>query len=35
MQNISKSIEACAAHYGEQAEAMRDYLVAGARAALA
>ena len=35
MQNISKSIEACAAHYGEQAEAMRDYLVAGERAALA
>lgn len=35
MQDISKSIEACAAHYGEQAEAMRDYLVAGERAALA
>ena len=35
MQNISKSIEACAARYGEQAEAMRDYLVAGERAALA
>ena len=35
MQNISKSIEACAAHYGEQAEAMRNYLVAGERAALA
>ena len=35
MQDISKSIEACAAHYGEQAVAMRDYLVAGQEAALA
>ena len=35
MQDISKSIEACAAHYGEQAAAMRDYLVAGQDAALA
>lgn len=35
MQKISKSIEACAAHYGEQAGAMRDYLLAGEEAALA
>ncbi len=35
MQDISKSIEACAARYGEQAVAMRDYLVAGQEAALA
>ena len=35
MQDISKSIEACAARYGEQATAMRDYLLAGQEAALA
>ena len=35
MQDISKSIEACAARYGEQAAAMRDYLMAGHDAALA
>ena len=35
MQDISKSIDACAARYGEQAEAMRDYLIAGQAAALA
>ena len=35
MQDISKSIEACAARYGEQAAAMRDYLLAGQEAALA
>ena len=35
MQDISKSIEACAARYGEQAEAMREYLLAGQAAALA
>ena len=35
MQNISKSIEACAARYGEQAAVMRDYLLAGEEAALA
>lgn len=35
MQDISKSIEACASRYGEQAAAMRDYLVAGQDAALA
>ena len=35
MQDISKSIEACAARYGEQAEAMREYLIAGQAAALA
>ena len=35
MQDISKSIEACAARYGEQAAAMRDCLLAGQKAALA
>ncbi|EHQ58224.1 Phytanoyl-CoA dioxygenase (PhyH) [gamma proteobacterium HIMB55] len=35
MQDISKSIEACAAHYGEQADAMREYLLAGQATALA
>lgn len=35
MQDISKSIEACAARYGEQAAAMRDYLLAGQEVALA
>ena len=35
MQDVSKSIEACAARYGEQATAMRDYLLAGQEAALA
>lgn len=35
MQDISKSIEACAARYGEQADAMREYLIAGQAAALA
>ena len=34
MQDISKSIEACAARYGEHATAMRDYLLAGQEAAL-
>lgn len=29
------SIEACAAHYGDEADAMRDYLIAGHKAALA
>ena len=33
-QDISKSIEACAAHYGEQADAMRTYLVEGEKQAL-
>ncbi len=28
-QDISKSIEACAAHYGNDADAMRDYLITG------
>lgn len=32
--DISKSIEACAAHYGEAADAMRDYLIRGQAAAL-
>ena len=35
MQDISKSIDACAARYGEQAQAMREYLLAGQAAALA
>jgi len=30
-----KSIEACAAHYGEDADAMREYLIHGEQAALA
>ena len=30
-QDISQSIAACAAHYGEDADAMRDYLVEGER----
>ncbi|NND83509.1 MAG: phytanoyl-CoA dioxygenase [Gammaproteobacteria bacterium] len=32
--DISKSVEACAAHYGEQADAMRDYLIRGQARAL-
>lgn len=32
--NISKSIEACAAHYGADAGAMREYLIRGQAAAL-
>ncbi len=28
-QDISQSIVACAAHYGEDADAMRDYLIEG------
>ena len=34
MQDISRSIEACAAHYGHDAEAMKQYLEDGQRAAL-
>ncbi len=34
-QDTSKSIDACAAHYGDQAEAMRQYLIDGERNALA
>ena len=34
MQDISRSIEACAAHYGDDAEAMKQYLEDGQRAAL-
>ena len=34
-QDTSKSIDACAAHYGDQAEAMRQYLLEGERKALA
>ena len=33
--DISESIEACAKHYGEQADAMRSYLLEGQAAALA
>jgi ectoine hydroxylase-related dioxygenase (phytanoyl-CoA dioxygenase family) len=33
--DISESIEACANHYGEQADAMRSYLLKGQAAALA
>ncbi|TDF37234.1 phytanoyl-CoA dioxygenase [Alteromonadaceae bacterium M269] len=33
-QNIMKSIDACAAHYGEQAEAMKQYLLDGQEKAL-
>jgi ectoine hydroxylase-related dioxygenase (phytanoyl-CoA dioxygenase family) len=33
--DISESIEACAKHYGEQADAMRSYLLDGQAAALA
>ena len=35
MKDISRSIEACANHYGEQADAMRTYLLEGQAAALA
>ena len=34
MQDISRSIEACAAHYGKDAQAMKQYLEEGQRAAL-
>lgn len=34
-QDISRSIEACAAHYGDEAEAMKAYLFAGQEKALA
>jgi len=32
-QDISQSIEACAAHYGDAADAMRNYLIEGERSA--
>lgn len=35
VQDISASIEACAAHYGEDADAVRDYLTQGQTKALA
>ena len=35
MKDISQSIEACANHYGEQADAMRTYLLEGQATALA
>lgn len=34
-QDITKSIEACAAHYGEERAAVKDYLIAGQAKALA
>ena len=34
MKNIQKSIEACAAHYGDEAEAVREYLTQGNDSAL-
>ena len=34
-QDITKSIEACAAHYGEDSDAMKQYLIEGQNAALA
>lgn len=34
MNNIQKSIEACAAHYGDEAEAVREYLTQGNESAL-
>ena len=34
MKDISQSIEACANHYGEQADAMRTYLLEGQATAL-
>ena len=34
MINASKSIEACAAYYGDESEAMKDYLIAGEKKAL-
>lgn len=33
MRDISKSIEACAAHYGEDSDAMRQYLIEGEKSA--
>ena len=32
-QDTLKSIDACASHYGEQADAMRQYLIEGEQAA--
>lgn len=34
MQDITQSIEACAAHYGDEADAMRSYLINGQQQAL-
>ena len=33
IKDISQSIEACAAHYGDQADAMRQYLIEGQKRA--
>ena len=35
VQDISRSIEACATHYGDEAEAVRNYLIHGQARALA
>ena len=35
IQDISRSIEACAAFYGDEADAVRQYLIEGQRRALA
>ena len=35
MQDISQSIEACAAYYGDDADAVREYLIEGQKRALA
>jgi len=34
IQDISRSIEACAAFYGDEADAVRQYLIEGQRRAL-
>ena len=31
-QDITQSIEACASHYGQDADAVRDYLIQGQQA---
>ena len=35
MQDITQSIEACAAYYGDNADAVRQYLIEGQKSALA
>jgi len=35
MQDITQSIEACAAYYGDNADAVRQYLIEGQKRALA
>ena len=34
MQDISRSIEACAAYYGDDADAVKQYLIEGQKKAL-